>query len=90
MNNVKRKSAVERLAEWIARDTGLQCDATTFRRTRAGYWQKMNGAWTWEMNTLDGKSLGSIWTVKELLKSKRLTVIPRVTWTKEIDIAPDD
>ena len=62
------------------------CDASTFRRTNRGYWQKRAGAWAWEIKTSDDKYLvGSVDTVTDILKSKtKLVVFERYGLSIEI------
>jgi hypothetical protein len=43
----------------------------SFRRTRAGYWQRSAGAWSWSIRYMDEghiMEIGSQWPVTELLR----------------------
>ena len=42
-------------------------------RTRAGYWQRSRGAWSWFMLTEDNKDIGSLWSAKDVLKANKLS-----------------
>ncbi len=73
---MERKSSVERLVKKIEEELGIVCDPETFCRTRAGYWQKRQGAFSWEMYLLNSNvKVGSCDTVSECVKRKyRLTI----------------
>ncbi len=71
---------IERLARKIEKDTGIRCDAVTFKRTYRGYWGRRQGAFSWTMQTVSSadfhtKTVCSINTVNEILKSKNPLVI---------------
>lgn len=78
-----------RLADKIQNDLGVVCMKESFRRTYAGYWQRRAGAWSWEGVTEDGRRIGSIWSVSELLKSPKLGFVESVNWHTELEIGPD-
>lgn len=46
-------------------------------RTYAGYWQRTEGAWSWELVRADGGPafVGSQWTVKECLRAPVLEIM---------------
>ena len=80
----------ERLVKRIFRDLHIECDPTTFRRIARGYWQKRAGQWAWQMQTVDyKKTLGSIDTVTEILRSKSPLVLFN-TWGSCIEITLDE
>lgn len=78
-----------RLTDKIQNDLGVVCVKDGFRRTYAGYWQRRAGAWSWEGVTEDGRRIGSIWTVSELLKSPKLGFVESVNWHTELEIGLD-
>lgn len=78
-----------RLADKIQNDLGIACMKDSLRRTYAGYWQRKAGAWSWEGVTEDGRRIGSIWSVSELLKSGKLGFVESVNFHTEIEIGPD-
>ena len=88
----KRKTSVERLCSKIDRDLHFTCDPATFHRIYSGYWQRKAGALSWTMQILNNKvcEICSHYPVKDLLKAKKLAVVPSVHWTNEIEIAPDE
>lgn len=58
-----------RLCKKIKDEIGWDCDPTTFRRTRAGYWQRSMGAWSWYIQTRNSHiDVGSSDTVTECVK----------------------
>ena len=66
-------SLIYKLAAKIARDLGIECDVTTFKRTYASSWGLRCGAWSWVMKTEDGDEVGSCYTVTECCrKDKKL------------------
>ena len=54
-------------------------------RTRAGYWQKAAGAFSWFMMTNSNQDVGSQSSAKDVLKAKRLSN----TWTDNTQMAID-
>lgn len=54
-------------------------------RTRAGYWQKATGAFSWFMLTYTNQYIGSQFKAKDVLKAKRLSN----TWTDNTQMAID-
>lgn len=64
---------VLRLVKKIKKDTGIECDPYTFRRTYAGYWQKSSGAFVWIICANDVTSLfiGSADTMTECIRKNR-------------------
>ena len=80
----------ERLVKRIFRDLHIECDPTTFHKIQRGYWQKRAGQWAWEMKTIDhSKTLGSIDTVTEILRSKSPLVLFD-TWGFFMEITLDE
>jgi len=72
-----KKSKVEQICDFVKDKFDIPLDSKTFTRTRAGYWQRGLGAWSWYMNRLDGipASFGSQDSVTEILKYKDVTVL---------------
>jgi len=66
--------SVERLALRLEREHQILADVSTFSRTRAGYWQRSAGAWSWTMRLHDRLEIGSQYPVKELLKADKLSI----------------
>lgn len=60
------------LAERIKKETGMVV-IPVVHRTRCGYWQKAQGAWSWSMRTQDRLEIGSQFTATECLKAKKWT-----------------
>lgn len=59
----------ERLSNKIKQDIGIYCIPCTFKRTYAGYWQKREGAFVWEMNVKGlPYEIGSTQPASELVK----------------------
>ena len=54
LNTDKPSPLIKRLCKKIKEQLGIECDPTTFRRLRPGYWQRSSGAWSWSMRTLNG------------------------------------
>lgn len=74
----------ERLQKRIEKDLGIRL--VNFRRTYAGYWQKVRGGWVWGASYADsGHDIGSIYRATDLLKSKKLNKIG-FPYSDEIDI----
>lgn len=44
-------------------------------RTRAGHWQRSQGAWSWWMDTINGGAIGSDNSATECVKAKTLSFI---------------
>jgi len=89
----RRRSSVQRLAERLERDHGIKVDVSTFERTNAGHWQRSSGAWSWFMMTPQVKNyarstVGSQFSVRELLKAKALQIGRDQILTIEVD--PDN
>ena len=42
-------------------------------RTRAGYWQRAQGAWSWFMITKDNRDVGSQRSATKVLNAKKLS-----------------
>ncbi len=62
---------VERLVKRLRKEGWIIHDGYEFRRTRAGYWQRAAGAWSWVIWT-GTHEIGSQWPVADCLKAKRL------------------
>ena len=59
----------ERLSSKIKQDIGIECVPCTFRRTYAGYWQRRQGAFVWEMDVKGfSYEIGSTQPASELVK----------------------
>ena len=62
---------IDRLCVKIKDELGIECDPTTFKRTRAGYWQRASGAWSWFIQTKNSRiDIGSSEPVTECVKKK--------------------
>lgn len=59
----------EKLARKIDKEIGIKCNPETFRRTYAGYWMKTQGAFVWEMESVEGGTIGSMYPASELVKA---------------------
>ena len=67
ISKTKSKLA-DRLAKKIEKEFGVKCRPETFRRTYAGYWMKLQGAFVWEMDCIGGGVVGSMYPASELAK----------------------
>lgn len=65
-------SKVDKLVKLMSDKFSIELDANTFERTRAGYFQRGLGAWSWSMKYKSGISadFGSQESVTEILKNK--------------------
>jgi hypothetical protein len=70
-----KSSLAERLAAKIKKELNIECDATTFRRTYAGYWQRRSGAFSWTMQTRELRVIGSCERASECVKRKYKLII---------------
>ena len=81
----------ERIAE-IARAAGLHVGEGpwTLHRTRAGYWQRSAGAWSWWLANGQGVEVaGSCDTTREIVKAAREgRVVPVKSCDRELMIDP--
>ena len=77
-------SLIYKLAAKIARDLGVECDVTTFKRTHRGRWGVRTGSWSWEMKTETGDTLGSCDTVTECCRKDRKLVWANLRTGNEI------
>lgn len=63
-------TVVEKLCKKIERDIGIKCVPCTFRRTYAGYLQRRDGVFVWEMSAKGlSYEIGSMQSATELVKS---------------------
>jgi hypothetical protein len=61
------------LIKRLSEDHKLKVREGSFQRTRSGYWQRSSGAFSWFASLEDGTSIGSCYSVTELL-AKGFTV----------------
>ena len=68
------KTLAEKLSARIYKDFDIECKPTIYR-TRAGYWQRKRGTFSWFMflNGLSGE-VGSPHRAIEVLKAKKLSL----------------
>ena len=65
------KKLAEKLADKIEKELGIICEPETFKRTYAGYWQKLSGAFVWTMKVLNSHNdIGSCTPASECIKRK--------------------
>jgi hypothetical protein len=82
--------SVDKLAKRLKDEHDLDVDVSTFGRTRAGYWQRSCGAWSWFMylkapEGFSKREIGSQYSVGQLLKAPRLQVGKHDFMTYEVD-----
>lgn len=61
---------IDSLVKRIEAELDCTVFANSFMRTRAGYWQRAQGAWSWGVDTSSGP-VGSARPVKECMASTR-------------------
>ena len=84
---MKPSSMVLRLCKKLKEEVGFDADPTTFRRTRAGYWQKSQGAFSWVIRARGGwREIGCCDAASEVVKKKwRFELLcDRDGWVNEI------
>ena len=64
MSNLAKKLSLR-----IEKELGIKVEPKIYR-TRAGYWQKAQGAWSWFMETKDNFEVGSQHSAKDVLNAK--------------------
>lgn len=65
------KSKLEKLKAFVKLKFDVGVDVTSFKRTRAGVWQRSHGAWSWSVDYLEyADSIGSSWSITEILKNR--------------------
>ena len=62
----------EKLAQRIKKEFDIDVIPKIYR-TRAGYWQRSRGAWSWFMLTEDNKDVGSLWSAITVLNARKLS-----------------
>lgn len=72
---VNSRKPSERLIRRLVEDGALtaeQAEGASVLRTYAGYWQRIEGAWSWYLVGKDGRELfiGSQWPITDLLRSQ--------------------
>jgi len=63
----------ERLAKRIYAESGLIFEPK-INRTRCGYWQKAQGAWSWWMQTKDYFQVGSRHSATACVTAKKISI----------------
>jgi len=58
----------------LEKEFGIENIIPEIHRTRAGYWQRAEGAWSWFMMCKDNTDVGSQWSATKVLKAKRLSI----------------
>jgi len=68
----------QQLVDFVKEKFDIELDVNTFYRTRSGYWQRSNGAWSWTM-CYKGSScdFGSQWSITSILQNKDNVVLDR-------------
>ncbi len=59
----------EKIANRVLDESGTEV-IPEIRRTRAGYWQRAQGTWSWSMDFKRGGMIGSQYTATECAKAK--------------------
>lgn len=63
----------DRLAKRIYLESGLIVEPK-IHRTRCGYWQKAQGAWSWWMQSKDYFQVGSQFSATVCVKAKKISI----------------
>ena len=64
-----KETKVRKLCRLMRDKFNIKIRPETLKRTRAGYWQRARGAWSWGAYTEDSGEVGSFSTVTDLLKA---------------------
>ena len=78
------KTLAQKLADRIKKEFDVEV-IPVIHRTRAGYWQRSAGAFSWFMLTKENQNIGSQGPAKDVLKAKELSN----TWTDNSQMAID-
>lgn len=72
----RQKTKVQRVCELIKDKFDIEMIPSSFRRTRAGYWQRSYGAFSWAMSQKDSNvDIGSCSSLTDILKEpNKLTI----------------
>jgi len=62
-----------KLKNRLEKEFGIKNIIPKIHRTRAGYWQRAEGAWSWFMLCEDNTDIGSQWSANRVLNAKRLS-----------------
>lgn len=78
----------ERLAQRLKKDLGLDVDVSSFKRTYASKWMKLDGAFVWTVNLKSNriKNVGSCQTATQLVNSKAPLTMNHSEHWHEIEI----
>lgn len=80
----EKATKVEKMCAFAKERFNIELDPSTFERTRAGYWQRSQGAWSWSMrNPNSPRCIGSQSSISEILQKKDYVVFANSEFTVE-------